>query len=501
MKNMNYLLRRVLRLLGIFLLVFVVIACTSSPDTSNKNKLPSWVTMPPADTSDTVYFIGAGSDSNGDAAMARTLAGSDLVSSITRFLGVKVSSETTVTAKDTLLQFTSTLDQTIKETSSAQIGDFRIVESHTEKDGNVANVYLLGAYNKSALLKEQARIKAVFAEQREAISGPEAEGDSLMSSAAYFEAAIKYIEAATAASTTDIDNADIKYERNMNKARKAVGSINLYALNDNINALIKQPFNEAFRLKITGTPGIDGLALTGVPVRVSYKIVRTNGRKSIRVESVVTDKKGEVAFFRPPANFVGTERVTMSLDLSASLEALENVPDHLYAQLESLEQVIKSKSIGFTYNIISRAKEVATAIMIMDQDSSGTSTGKTETASGVLEILTAEGFSIRSIVVDPEILRSGDEGIIKSISHKYSDQFERLIFGTVSISDFQKDGDRVTVKVSGDIKVVDLATGEIFYTSGNRFKTAMGSNAASAMSAAFKQFGKVIGESMANNLP
>ena len=99
------------------------------------------------------------------------------------------------------------------------------------------------------------------------------------------------------------------------------------------------------------------------------------------------------------------------------------------------------------------------------------------------------------------MLRSGDAGIIQSISHRYTGQFERLIFGTVSISDFQKDGDRVTVKVSGDIKVVDLASGEIFYTSGNRFKTAMGSNAASAMSAAFKQFGKVIGESMANNLP
>lgn len=501
MKKMSYLLRLILRLSGIFLLVFIVAACSSSPDTTGKNKLPTWVTMPPADTSDTVYFIGAGSDPNGDAAMARTMAGSDVVSSITRFLGVKVSSETTVNAKDTLDKFTTTLDQTIKETSSAQIGDFRIVESHIEKDGGIVDVYLLGAYNKSALLKEQARIKAVFAEQREAISGPESEGDSLISSDAYFEAAVKYIEAATAASTTDIDNADIKYERNMNKARKAVGSINLYALNDNINSFIKQPFDEAFSLKITGTPGIDGKALSGVPVRISYKIIRTNGRKSIKVESVVTDQNGTVSFFRSPANFVGTERLTMSLDLSASLVALENVPDRLYAQLESLEQIVKSKSIGFTYNIISRAKEIATVVMIIDQDNSGASTGKTETASGLLEVLTVEGFSIRSIDVDFDILKLGDDSIVAAVSKKYPGRFERLVFGTVGISDFQKDDDRFTVKVSGDIKVADLASGEILYTSGNRFKTAMGRNAASAMSAAFKQFGKVIGESIANNLP
>ena len=501
MKNNYNLLHLLLCLSGILLLVIVVVGCVSSPETAKGNQLPSWVTMPPADTSDTVYFIGAGSDANGDAAMARVLAGSDIVSAITRFLGVKVSSETTVTAKDTLDKFTSTLDQTIKETSSAQIGDFRIVESHTEKDGGIANVYLLGAYNKKALLEEQARIKAVFAEQKAAISGPEAEGDSLMNSSAFYKAAVTYLEAASAASTSELDNADIKYERNMNKAKKAVGSINLYALNDNLNAFIKQPFDEAFGLKITGTPGIDGQVLTGVPVRISYKIVRTNGRKSIKVESVVTNSSGTVSFIRPPANFVGTERVTMSLDLSASLEALENVPDNLYAQLESLEQIVKSKSVGFTYNIISRAKEIATAVMIIDRDNGGASTGKTETASGILEVLTAEGFSIRSIDVDSNILKLGDESIVSAISKKYAGRFKRLVFGTVGISDFQQDGDRFTVKVSGDIKVADLSTGEILYTSGNRFKTAMGGNAASAMSAAFKQFGKVVGESMANNLP
>lgn len=58
-----------------------------------------------------------------------------------------------------------------------------------------------------------------------------------------------------------------------------------------------------------------------------------------------------------------------------------------------------------------------------------------------------------------------------------------------------------TVKVSGDIRVVELKTGNVLYFSGTRFKTAIGSNASSAMSAAFKQFGKEIGRIMANTLP
>jgi len=93
------------------------------------------------------------------------------------------------------------------------------------------------------------------------------------------------------------------------------------------------------------------------------------------------------------------------------------------------------------------------------------------------------------------------QSIIAAIAKKYSGRFERIVFGTVGITDFQKEGDRFTVKVSGDIKVADLSNGEILYTSGNRFKSAMGTNASSAISAAFKQFGKVVGESMANNLP
>ncbi len=483
------------------IIIFIISGCASVPVSESKSNLPTWVTMPPDDTSDTVYFIGAGSDPSGDAAMARTMAGADVVSSITKFLGVKVSSETTVTAKDTLDKFTSNLDQTIKESSSAQIGDFKIIESFTEKNGEIVNVYLLGAYNKKALLEEQSRIKAVFAEQREAISGPEAEGDRLAASNAFYAAAVKYIEAASAASTTDIENADIKFERNMNKARKAIGSINLYALNDNLNAFIKQTFDEPFNLKITGTPGIDGKILEGVPVKISYKIVRANGRKSIKVESLVSNKDGRVSFFRPPANFVGTERVTMALDFTSPLETLENIPDRLYPQLEALEKLVKSRSIGFTYNVISRAKEIATAVMIVDQDNSGAPTGKTETTSGIMEVLTVNGFSIRSIDVDREILAMGDESLVKTIAGKYAGRFERIVFGSVGISDFQKEGDRFTVKVSGDIKVADLATGQIIYNSGNRFKTAIGNNASSAMSAAFKQFGKVVGESMANSLP
>jgi hypothetical protein len=41
----------------------------------------------------------------------------------------------------------------------------------------------------------------------------------------------------------------------------------------------------------------------------------------------------------------------------------------------------------------------------------------------------------------------------------------------------------------------------VLYSSGNIFKSALGNNLSAAMSAAYKQFGKLIGEGLVNNLP
>jgi hypothetical protein len=471
--------------------------CASSSQEPSGGGRPDWVVTPPADTSDEVFFIGAGSSPDGDMAAARQAATSELVASITRFLGVKVSSETTVEARDTLDSFTSTLEQTIKESSKAQIGDFRIRDTYSEKAGDIANVYILAAYNKESLLKEQARIKAVFAEQQEAISGPEAEGDSLADRGAWYKAAAKYLEAALAASSSDVDNAAIKFERNMNKARRAVSAITLEKVNDNLTVKMNQPFSQAFQGRVTSEAGL----LTDVPVRITYKSMGRNNRTTIQTQSVKSGSNGLVSFLPPPPNFVGRETLSMRVDLSDSLESLEDIPDALYPQLEAFEQLIATKSIDFTYTVESMAKEIATAVMIVDVDNSGSAIARSDSASGLLESLSGQGFNIGTVTPFANLQGTSDAAVIRNASSNFGNRYGRLIFGTVGISDFRESDGRFTVKVSGDIKVADLATGEILYSSGSKFKTALGNNAQSAMSAAFKQFGKMIGDSMANSLP
>ncbi|ADK82989.1 hypothetical protein [Sediminispirochaeta smaragdinae] len=490
-------MRKTSFILSGFIILSFLFGCASSGSDRSGSDRPSWVMTPPADTSDEVFFVGSGSNPDGDEAAARQAATSDLVASITRFLGVKVSADTTVEAKDTLDSFTTSLEQTIKESSKAQIGDFRIRDTYSEKQGGIANVYILAAYDKESLLQEQARIQAVFAEQREAISGPEAEGDSLASSGSWYRAAVKYLEAALAASSSEVDNAAIKYERNMNKARRAVQAITIVRLNDNLSADMNKPFGEGFRAKVSSEAG----ALSDVPVKVTYKTLGRNNRTQIQVETVKSGSDGEVEFLPPPPDFVGKETLSMGIDLSDALESLEDVPDALYPQLEALEQLIGTKGVSFSYTVESRAKEVATAVMIVDVDNGGNATGRTETASGLLEALSSQGFKVGTVTPFSNLQGSSDAAVIRNAATSFGNQYGRIIFGTVGISDFREGDGRFTVKVSGDIKVADLSSGDILYSSGTKFKTALGNNAQSAMSAAFKQFGKMIGDSMANSLP
>ncbi len=497
--------KAVVRLTLIVAALTFILGCASAPSgggsEGGNGDIPEWVTNPPADTAEEMYFVGAGSDSDGNEAAARQQAAADLVSSITRFLGVKVTSDTTVEAKDSLDQFTSSLSQTITEQSEARLSNFRIKDTYVEYRGDLVNVYVLGEYDKDSLLEEKARLKALFEEQQEAVSGPELEGDRLASQSKYYDAAIQYLTAATAAYKSGIDNAKIKYERNMTKAREAISKIELNKLNDNLTANIKEPFETPFRMMVSSQDLPEGEGIAGVPIKIVYKEIRSNGRARMAREVIMTDGQGLIEFSRPAPQFVGREQLSMELDFSATLEALEDVPDALYPQLEAVEDLIADKEVQFTYTVVSKAREIPTALMIADMDNAGTPLDKTETTSGVLEVLSEEGFTVGTLPVQMDLLRASDSRLIQQVQSQYGGRYDRVVYGTVNISDFREDGDRYMVKVSGNIKAADLETGEILYSSGSMFKSAIGQNLQSAMSAAFKQFGKMIGESLTMSLP
>jgi len=488
--------------LGTTLSALLLAGCASTPPAAEAAPAqpPEWVLNPPEREGGYTFFTGSGSSSAGDLPEAEEIARLGVLDEIMRYLGVRITSETTATAKASLDSFEADLVQQLKQTSSGRVAGLEIAERWVQDRGEAVTVYLLVRYNSSDLEKEKRRLEAVFQEKVAAVSGPEEEAKALESRGQYYQAVLRYIDAAAASFKSDLENAEIKFERNLNQAKDALRRIGLVKLNDNPQGFVGQELPEPFRLKIVagssaGDPGISGAA-----VQVVYKEVNSSGRESVRARQIKSDSDGVAAFVYPVLEFVGKGQVTMSLNLSEALEVLEDVPDRLYPQVEALEQLAIAKRVTFGFESVSRAARIPMGVAVFDLDASGNPIALTETSAGLLDKLGKAEFTVIPLpVAVGGIAGRPDAQIVDFLNRNFAGQVQRAVFGTAQISDHSQDGDYVIIQVTGTVKVAELATGRILLTV-NKSKRAQGTNTASALAAAFKRLGEDIGDDVVNKL-
>lgn len=208
-----------------------------------------------------------------------------------------------------------------------------------------------------------------------------------------------------------------------------------------------------------------------------------------------------VEFEHPVPTFVGSEKLTMMLDLSAFLRPLDRVPRSFSSYVSGLQDLVNTKRADFEYVVVSRAKDIPTGIVVLDMDGASNPTGSSGTASGILEALSADGFKVRTLAYNAASLKGmGDTDIVKSVSASFGNQIERIIFGTIAIDEFEEAKGTYQVRVAGTIKAADLKTGQIFYSK-RMFKRSIGSSSDAAVSAAFRNLGVDFGKDLSRNLP
>lgn len=492
-----------LLLMGVF--AFIVFGCASTPKQAAEEKEqkvpPAWVFTPPQENAQYAYFVGAASDPTGDAAKAEEQAVFNLIGEITRYLGVKITAETTSEAKATLDQFQAQVTQQVKQEGSARVTGLRVADKFVDREGKRVTVYILAQYEKAELEKEKARIAAVFQEQVDAVAIPEAEGKRLEAQGDLFGALRSYIEAAVAATTSKIENADIKFERNINHAKRVLGRIGLVPVTHELRGMIGDPLPEPFRVKVVDGQMETAPPIAGAEIQVSYKEARSGGRTGVRTVNLKSDENGWVEFKHPVPTFVGRETLTMMLDISAFLRPLEKVPRKYSSLVTSLEDLALSKRVDIPYTIVSRARAIPTGVVILDMDAGGNPTGSSRTAEGLLEALAEEGFKAMSLPFDPVTLRGlSDAEIIRIISLQFPGKVDRIVFGTVGIDEFLETRGQFQVRVTGTVKAADLKTGQVLYTK-RMLKRSIGSSAEAAIGAAFRNLGLDFGQDLVRNLP
>ncbi len=462
--------------------------------------VPAWVTNPPTGDAQYDYFVGLASDPSGDVAKADEQATNALIAEIVRFLGVRITTDTTAVAQTTLEDFKASVVQQVRQTGSAQVTGFRVADRYVQKQAGKVTVYILGQYDHAALVSEQQRLGALFQEQIAAVSGPEREGDQLLAVGRQYSAIQKYIEAAAAASRSGIDNAEVKFERNVNKARTAVSELRISKLNDNLSATLNEPFSEDFLARVEAVVGGSTAPAAGVSLIISYREARPNGKVGIATTTVRTNSDGVARFTHPIPTLVGSDTLSMRLDLSSALASLDAAPRSMQPLIGSLRDAVASKRVDFSYSVASRAVETPISVVVLDTDNAGNPTNENGTASGIESALSAQGFTIPSISYDPQRLKGrSDAEIIAGLRTAAGKAAGRAAYGVVSIQEFQE-GDGFVVKVGGTVKVADLASGRILY-SRSMFTLSRADNAGSAISAAFRTLGKNFGEDMARTLP
>jgi hypothetical protein len=482
---------------GAALILLVGLAsCASAPGKT----VPSWVLSVPEADASTTWFTGSASIAGRDLAKADEAATADLVASIMRYIGAKVTVESTATAKATVDSYQTDIIQSVKTSADNRVAGFSIKDRYIAWDPQLgrSTVYILAAYRTADLEGEKKRIAAAFAEKADAVAIPEAQGDAFAAQGRDWDALGSYVSAAVAASGSSITNADIKLRRNLDKALSAIATIRVSVIPPSGKAYVGSPWPGAFAIRVEN--GGSGLGVPGAALLVSYP--RKQGpRVGQRTVTAVTDAAGSASFLPPPPDFVGQGKLTVSVDFSAWANQLDGLPAQWNASTDALRQAFSAARSEIGVMVSSRAASYPIAVAIVDEGQDGGPLADANASSALIDTLSRSGFSVSSIALDPGLLAGGNEAAIRQAATSLGTTASRLAYGEARVLSSRQDGATWIVTARINAKVVDMASGSLLW-SGERQATGLGNDETSAIRSALRTAGgTTLGGELLSSLP
>jgi hypothetical protein len=482
-------------------ILLVLASCVSAPAPS-PTKAPEWILSTPAPDATYTYFVASSSDAKGDNALATEDAANALISQITRYMGVEITVASTGIAKGTLDSYSADVTNVVKQTGSSRVSGFSIKDRYAVRDGSMVTVYILAQYVTADLNKEKARIASLFKEKEDAVAKPEAAGDAAVAEGRAFDAVKSYISALVAASGSDIDNAAIKMERNVNKARTILGKIRFISVGAPATAGLGKDYAKPFQAKLAFGEGDSAPGIPGAEVFVVYQRRQSSGRVTSKTERVMTNEAGLVSFSPPPPDFVGKATLSFTLNLESTSDLLEKIPAKYEAFVQAITEDLSKRSISFGYVIESEARIVPTGVVIVDLGDEGKPASTSIAQGGLFETLAKEKFKAGLAPLDAALVAGMDDtAILKAGKTQYGSSLARLIYGQAKVMGVTKDGSMWQATARMSVRCVEFATGRILY-SAEKTSVVVASDEASARRAALLQVAKdAVAKDLMANLP
>ena len=484
-------------LAGVALVLLVGLAsCASAPGKA----VPSWVLSVPGADASTTWFTGSASVAGRDVAKADEAATADLVASIMRYIGAKVTVESSAVAKATVDSYQTDITQSVKTSADNRVAGFSIKDRFVAWDPKLgrSTVYILAAYRTADLESEKKRIADAFAEKADSVAIPEAQGDAYKAQSRDWDALGRYITAAVAASGSDITNADIKLRRNLDKALSSIATLRVSIVAAAGKAYVGAPWPGPFEIRVED--GSSGLGVPGSALLVSYP--RKQGpRIGQRTVTATTDATGSASFLPPPPDFVGEGKLTVSVDFSAWINQLDGLPIRWNPSTDALREAFASARSELAVTVTSRAASYPIAVAIIDEAQDGSPLVDGNAASALVDALSRSGFIVSPISLDAGLIAKSDDASIRQAASSLGTTASRLAYGEARVLSSRQDGGTWIVTAGVHAKVVELASGRLLW-SGERQATGLGADEASAIRSALRTAGgTALGGELLSSLP
>lgn len=446
-------------------------SCAGGPKISDIT--PEWADTPLESTSSIIAFRGTG---KGDSlASAKAGAVDNLRSEILAAMEIESSEAFNAMFDD--------IAGIIANPESGGIDGVEIIHNSGWINSRDSITYIVDlTWNKTAFENQRAYLIELSKTASPGYKDMEIRAGDAESDGNFYEAGL--IWAAAAGIARDNGN-NSGYRNALDKVSKAI---------DNLDYLLNSYPDKAFVGLRPESPVLFLVSSRGKPVSnaefvISYPINNRDGSPSRAQARIVSDDNGIVRFLPPEVSYAGTQLVTIAPSAGPFLEYFDGNGDK-YSQglIDSLE----TPRMLAEYEALSRIRTIPTGILILETDLAGNSLNTTDTAKGLLSDLSADGFNISIMNLDPsQMLSRTDEALLRDLKadSQFSDTYQRVIHGKVALDSFEQNGDNFTVKVSGTLSLSDINRQITLYKS-EITKSSQASNSLQAISAAFRQLGR-----------
>jgi hypothetical protein len=476
----------------------LLFGCVSAP--SGAQKAPDWVSKAPKADAKYTYFTAESTDPTGDRGKATDVATDKIIQTVIGFLGVKITAEFEGETKASLDSYAVQMKQTVTSESKARFVGFTIDDKYylqKDKKTKAVTAYVLAKYETAEMEKERKRLQDLIDEQNNLILVPERDGKAALAESRAIDAVQLFLQAAAGAASVDIENKEIKLQRNLNNALNALAPLRVIRVSAPSQVGLNQELTEPFVAKVVMGEDDKGPGAPGAKLSVSYQRKQASGRLANKSEGKVSDAKGLVSFTPPAYDYVGASKVTMSLDAGALTELLDRIPQGYESLTDAIRREIGGKYVDFEIKIGSDAKATPLHIAIVDLDEAGAASGNAAQRA-VLDGLVKEKFKAQALAASADAVKAGDAAALLAAAKGVS--AVRLVYGTASIQSVKKDSGSYVAACKIVLSVLDVAAGgEI--ASSEKSATSIGSTEAEARSNAWRDAGKAAVKDLMAKLP